>query len=110
MLSSLYSYADIAYIGGGFGSGIHNTLEAAVYEIPVMFGKNYKKFKEAIELIQEGIAFEINTAQDISTITSKIQQAQGMKQITINCQRYIQKHSGATSIILNYITDNNKFL
>ena len=44
MLSSLYSYADIAYIGGGFGAGIHNTLEAAVFGIPVIFGPNYHKF------------------------------------------------------------------
>src|SRR6185369_10014533 len=54
LLSSIYKYADIAYIGGGFGKGIHNTLEAAVFGIPVLFGPNYKKFSEAKMLIANG--------------------------------------------------------
>lgn len=57
LLSAIYRYGKIAYIGGGFGVGIHNTLEAAVYGIPVIFGPKYRKFKEAVSLIQEGGAF-----------------------------------------------------
>ena len=52
MLSSLYKYAFVAAIGGGFGKGIHNILEAATWSIPVVFGPNYKKFNEAVELIE----------------------------------------------------------
>ena len=59
VLSSIYRYAGVAYIGGGFGVGIHNTLEAAVYGIPVVFGPNYLKFREARELIAVGGAFTI---------------------------------------------------
>ena len=59
LLSSLYSYADISYIGGGFGRGIHNILEAAVFGTPVIFGPKYKKFREAKELIKLGGAFTI---------------------------------------------------
>ena len=59
LLSSIYRYGDLAYIGGGFGAGIHNVLEAAVYGIPVIFGPKYQKFKEARDLLQVGGAFSI---------------------------------------------------
>ena len=59
LLSSIYRYGDLAYIGGGFGTGIHNVLEAAVYGIPVIFGPKYQKFKEARDLLQVGGAFSI---------------------------------------------------
>lgn len=59
LLSSIYRYGQIAYIGGGFGAGIHNTLEAAVYGVPVLFGPNYHKFKEAKDLIAVGGGFPI---------------------------------------------------
>lgn len=58
MLSSLYGYGNVAYIGGGFGAGIHNTLEAATYGIPVIFGPKYHKFQEAKDLIECGAGFQ----------------------------------------------------
>ena len=61
MLSSLYQYAKLAYIGGGFGTGIHNTLEAAAWEMPVIFGPNYQKFQEAKDLIAIGAGFSQNS-------------------------------------------------
>lgn len=61
LLSSIYRYGDIAYIGGGFGTGIHNTLEAAVYGIPIVFGPKFAKFHEAKELLACGGAFTIDT-------------------------------------------------
>ncbi len=57
ILSGLYQYCDIAYIGGGFGKGIHNILEAATFGKPIIFGPNYQKFKEAVDLIDLGGAF-----------------------------------------------------
>jgi 3-deoxy-D-manno-octulosonic-acid transferase len=60
MLSSLYQYGDIAFIGGGFGAGIHNTLEAAAFGLPVIFGPNYDRFKEAKDLIAIGAGFSIS--------------------------------------------------
>ncbi len=62
LLSSIYRYGQVAYIGGGFGVGIHNTLEAAVYGIPVLFGPNYRKFKEAKDLIEVGGGFPVADA------------------------------------------------
>ena len=61
MLSSAYKYAHIAAIGGGFGKGIHNILEPACWKIPVIFGPNYKKFREAVELINENGAISFNS-------------------------------------------------
>ncbi len=60
LLSAIYRYGEIAYIGGGFGVGIHNVLEAAVYGMPVLFGPNFKKFREARELIECGGAYSIH--------------------------------------------------
>jgi len=71
LLSSIYRYGDLAYIGGGFGAGIHNVLEAAVYGIPVIFGPKYQKFKEARDLLQVGGAFSIT---DDKTFESKMEE------------------------------------
>ena len=71
LLSSIYRYGDLAYIGGGFGAGIHNVLEAAVYGIPVIFGPKYQKFKEARDLLQVGGAFSITEEK---TFESKMEE------------------------------------
>ncbi len=71
LLSSIYRYGDLAYIGGGFGAGIHNVLEAAVYGIPVIFGPKYQKFKEARDLLQVRGAFSIT---DEKTFESKMEE------------------------------------
>ncbi|MCB0807291.1 MAG: 3-deoxy-D-manno-octulosonic acid transferase, partial [Bacteroidales bacterium] len=71
-LSSLYQYCDIAHIGGGFGKGIHNILEAVTFGKPVVFGPNYRKFNEAVELIQNGGAFTIKDEKEFLTITGKL--------------------------------------
>lgn len=66
MLSRLYKYATIAYVGGGFNtSGIHNILEAAVYGRPVVFGPEYQNFTEAIALVEKGGAFSVNNALEL---------------------------------------------
>lgn len=101
MLSSLYGYGQIAYIGGGFGAGIHNSLEAAVYEIPVLFGSNYQKFKEAKDLIQEGIAFEIKNAKDIEKAIVVIQEKSDL--IASSTRAYISKNQNATQIVMSHI-------
>ncbi|MGQ9848304.1 MAG: 3-deoxy-D-manno-octulosonic acid transferase, partial [Bacteroidales bacterium] len=71
-LSSLYQFAKIAYIGGGFGKGIHNTLEPAAYGVPVIFGPKYQKFNEAIDMINEGAAFSIKNKKECSKIFSTL--------------------------------------
>ena len=71
LLSSIYRYGDISYIGGGFGVGIHNVLEAAVYGIPVIFGPNNKKFREAQHLLEKKGGFEINDYEEFKRLMDR---------------------------------------
>src|SRR5690606_20765088 len=73
MLSRLYKYATICYVGGGFGeSGVHNVLEAAVFAKPVVFGPVFNQFKEAIDLLEEGAAFTIDNAVDLEKTLARL--------------------------------------
>lgn len=72
LLSSLYRYADVAYIGGGFGKSIHNTIEAAVYGVPVVFGRAYHKFREAKLLIANGGGFGLDEPQEVAPLLDKL--------------------------------------
>lgn len=102
MLSSLYRYGKIAYIGGGFGVGIHNTLEAVSYAIPVAFGPNYKKFKEACDLINRGGAFSITNDEELNTIfTSLLSDPDALKKAGDISLAYVNQNLGATDIILS---------
>jgi 3-deoxy-D-manno-octulosonic-acid transferase len=106
MLSSLYQYGYIAYIGGGFGVGIHNTLEAAAFGMPVIFGPNYRKFLEAIELIETGAAFSIQDIQELRQVVSKLLEENYRKKAAFLAAEYVKTHTGATDIITGYIINN----
>jgi 3-deoxy-D-manno-octulosonic-acid transferase len=100
MLSSLYRYGDIAYIGGGFGEGIHNILEAAVCGLPVIFGPNYEKFSEANELIAAGGAFCVRDTTELRKVFALLTDDPHVIQIASEISRnYVRKKSGATSRI-----------
>ncbi|MDR0371770.1 MAG: 3-deoxy-D-manno-octulosonic acid transferase [Prevotellaceae bacterium] len=101
-LSSIYQYADVAYIGGGFGVGIHNTLEAAVYGIPVVFGRNFQKFREARELIEIGGAFSITDYESLKTCFDLLLTDAG-KAGTI-AGEYVKNNAGATGKIIKELT------
>jgi 3-deoxy-D-manno-octulosonic-acid transferase len=104
MLSSLYRYGDIAYIGGGFGKGIHNILEAAVYGIPVIFGPNYMKFNEANELLKNGGAFSINNFETLQyTLDRLLANNEERNQIGKIAKDYITVNTGATQMIISHI-------
>ncbi|MGZ3755296.1 MAG: 3-deoxy-D-manno-octulosonic acid transferase [Mucilaginibacter sp.] len=104
MLSSLYQYGNIAYIGGGFGAGIHNTLEAAAFGLPVIFGPNYDKFKEAKDLINLGAGFTISNAGDLETIAGKLMNNEPFRSSAgQTAGKYVAEHTGATSTIVNAI-------
>lgn len=100
MLSSVYRYADVAYIGGGFGAGIHNTLEAAVWEIPVLFGPRYQRFREACELISIGGAASIDSYEELK---QQVQMMLSKPEAGKRAGAYVQEHSGATERILQII-------
>ncbi|MBN1597277.1 MAG: 3-deoxy-D-manno-octulosonic acid transferase [Bacteroidales bacterium] len=104
MLSMLYKYGDVAYIGGGFGSGIHNILEAAVYGIPVVFGPNYQKFREAHEILKAGGGFSVSNAVELNKVFNElIRNKEKLKFASKQADNYIQKNLGATDIIMNYL-------
>ena len=107
MLSRLYHYATIAYIGGGFNKGIHNTLEAAVYGKPVLFGPNHKKFKEAIGLIGTRGAICINSGTELSAILQKVIANKSVLELySKNSMDFVNENKGATEKILHYIEAN----
>jgi len=104
MLGSLYAYGDYAYIGGAFGKGLHNTLEAAVFGLPLFFGTTYHKFQEAIDLVATGVAFPINTTAELDTAFSRIfADANLYGTITTQAKNYVKHQAGATDIILNHL-------
>lgn len=101
LLSSMYNYGDVAYIGGGFGVGIHNTLEAAVWNMPVIFGPNNKKFQEAQGLLNSGGGFEINTYEDFSGLMSPLMNDETfLKQAGDKAGTFVAHLAGATDKVL----------
>jgi len=111
MLSKLYHYSTIAYVGGGFNKGIHNTIEAAVYGNPVLFGPNYKKFKEAIGLIENGGGICITSSNELSTILQKfISDKTALELSGKNSFDFVKQNKGATEKILHYIEANRLLL
>ncbi|MFN0047748.1 MAG: 3-deoxy-D-manno-octulosonic acid transferase [Cytophagales bacterium] len=104
MLSSIYAYADFAYVGGGFGKGLHNILEAAVYGMPIFFGSKYEKFQEAVDLVAQGGAFSISSSETFETKFKQIASDQfyfdQCKSVTTN---YVQRNVGATDKILKHL-------
>jgi 3-deoxy-D-manno-octulosonic-acid transferase len=107
MLSALYQYAQITYIGGGFGNdGIHNTLEAAVYGKPVVFGPEYQKFAEAVELVKIGAAFPVSSAIALEKIvTHLLNQRESCEQAGKAARQFVYQQKGATETILAYVAE-----
>lgn len=104
LLSSLYRYGDAAYVGGGFGTGIHNINEAAVYGIPVAFGPRHGKFKEATDLITCGGAFEVTDAESVDRVFGRmLTDADWRKEAGQKAGQYISDNLGATSKIYSSI-------
>lgn len=108
ILMSAYRYGSFAYIGGGFNkSGIHNTLEAATFGIPVVFGPNYAKFQEANDLVAGGGGFSISNQQELDEVFAKLVEDEPFRLACgAFCKRYVQEHKGATEIILDKIAND----
>ena len=104
LLSSLYRYGDVAVIGGGFGAGIHNLNEAAVYGMPVVFGPNHKKFKEADELLKRGGGFTYaNPAEFNAIMNTLLNDSNALSTAGDKAGKYIKDSIGASDIIFNDI-------
>ena len=104
LLSSIYRYGEISYIGGGFGVGIHNVLEAAVYGIPVIFGPNNKKFREAQHLLANKGGFEINGYEDFEQLMNKFLTDEAyLKQSGKAAGDYVKGNAGAMEKIMKRV-------
>ena len=101
LLSSIYRYGTIAYIGGGFGAGIHNTLEAAVYGIPVLFGPRFQKFKEARDLIKVGGGFSVASKDEfVARMDELLTYIEVLKATGESAGQFVKGNAGATDGIL----------
>lgn len=104
MLSSVYGYADWAYIGGGFGVGIHNTLEAATFGLPIAFGPNYAKFKEARDLVMLEAARSVRDYQALRDWFAPLHNDEAFRTRTARIAKdYTTRHQGATNIIVKTV-------
>jgi 3-deoxy-D-manno-octulosonic-acid transferase len=107
MLSRLYKYAYVSYVGGGFTKdGVHNVLEAAVYGKPVVFARNYKKYREAIDLVDCSGAKAFTDAKELQQILITLLHSDGeYRRRSLAAKKYIEENVGATKKILNYIEE-----
>ena len=104
ILSHLYNCCDIAYIGGGFGAGIHNTLEAATFGKPICFGKRYTHFQEAVDLVERKAAFSISDAESLRSILIRLNQDKDFYSHAADVSlSYTKEKAGACQTILKYL-------
>lgn len=105
ILTKIYSYAAIAYVGGGYTkSGIHNILEPATFGVPIVIGPNYSRYIEAIDLVDNKACFVVDNYQKLSVLLSELfEQKQKREQAGRNAHEYVVNKKGATTKILNYL-------
>src|SRR5690606_21967161 len=103
LLTKIYSYAEISYVGGGFATGLHNTLEPAVYGIPVIIGPNCKGFKEAEDLVNKGGVLVVKSTIEFTTLVNDLKnKAEYLKSVGDINSTYISKNKGASIQIMAY--------
>lgn len=106
MLSKVYAWADIVHIGGGFGAGIHNTLEAATYGNPIIIGPKYQKFQEALDQIENGNLFSVSNQIEFDQLFAKLLSDENLrKEMSEKSKSYVHQQKNATSIILSKIPE-----
>jgi 3-deoxy-D-manno-octulosonic-acid transferase len=108
MLSKIYAYADIAYVGGAFGEGLHNILEPATFGVPIILGEDYEKFPEAVDLIEQGGAFSVQNQDELELYFDRlyldIEKRQEAGKI---CKHYVEENAGSTEKIFKYFFGEN---
>lgn len=104
LLTSLYQYSLVSIVGGGFGAGIHNVLEPAAFGMPVIFGPNYEKFREARELVEINSAFPVNNIEEFNTLmTHLLKDASVINTISKKAANYVKENVGATNKIISSV-------
>lgn len=103
LLNTLYRYGSVAFIGGGFGKGIHNTLEPAAFGLPVLFGPRYEKFEEARQMVACGGAFAVRDAAELQNVLEKLQDRTIYEKASASTRAYLAESRGATERVLLYL-------
>jgi 3-deoxy-D-manno-octulosonic-acid transferase len=103
LLNTIYRYGSIAYIGGGFGKGIHNTLEPAAFGLPIIFGPKYEKFEEARQFVARGGAFSVQNAEEITRILTQLQDPVFYQTASRAVLDYLEESRGATEEVMRYL-------
>ena len=103
ILTKVYSYADVAYVGGGFTNGIHNILEPATFGVPIVIGPKYQKFKEAKDLVAINGCFVAHSSVEFDKILLQLRAAKNNKEMGQKASAYIKSNVGATNQILSYM-------
>ena len=108
ILTKIYSYADIAYVGGGFGNpGVHNLLEPATFGVPIVIGPNYSHFAEATALVNMEACLSITNSTELNKVFRNLISDDSLRQEKgLLCETFVQMNKGATAIILKYILNN----
>ena len=107
ILSSVYGYATWSYIGGGFGVGIHNTLEAATFGLPIAFGPKYHKFKEACDMVENGAACSIRSYDELALWFAPLRDDDvQLKRCGDAARAYTESNLGATDLIVGTVLNN----
>ena len=106
ILTKIYAAADVAYVGGGLKTGLHNILEPATFGIPVVIGNKYDKFKEAVDLVKIGGCISINNQKEFTATFINLKNDENFRKLTgIINKKYIEDNLGATKLIMNYLKD-----
>ena len=111
VLKYIYRYGDIAYVGGGFGKGIHNTLEPASYRLPIVFGPNYKKFVEAVEMVKQQASFPVHNENELLKTIAFLFVDENREKAGQHAKQYLLNNQGATKLVVAKIMsllDSNK--
>ena len=107
ILSSLYQYGRVAYIGGGFGVAIHNLLEPMTFGLPLIFGPNHRKFREATEIKRTKGGFAIEDTSELTSAFNTLLSEESYRGASEACKSYIQDNMGATDLVLDFINRKN---
>lgn len=109
LLTSLYQYGNAALVGGGFGTGIHNVLEPATFGMPIIFGTNYERFREAVELVEQNCAFPVTNIEEFNLIVNRLTyDTKTVENISRQAALYVKHNVGATNKIIEatFSTEN----
>ena len=107
LLSAIYFYGKIAFIGGGFGAGIHNTLEPAAFGLPVIFGPRFEKFEEARQLVESGGFFSVKNESELQSVLKKLENSDFYQKTSEIVVDFLSKNRGATGVILDFLEKMN---